>query len=150
MLYDPPEQIHRTLFSLSYVATALWVHELDGLDCPEEWIAELDNEAEEALENPHLVRLIQAACWRPVFVHTSDGRGGVARASRRSQYTWSTAGHDFYLTREGHGAGFWDRGLGMVGTALTKVAKDAGGSSFAPPGDDEEDPMDVVKRQLER
>lgn len=26
-------------------------------------------------------------------------------------YTWERAGHDFWLTRCGHGAGFWDRGL---------------------------------------
>src|SRR4051812_29933619 len=30
------------------------------------------------------------------------------------------AGHDFWLTRNGHGAGFWDRGLGAVGERLTK------------------------------
>ncbi len=28
-------------------------------------------------------------------------------------------GHDFWLTRNGHGAGFWDRGLGDVGERLT-------------------------------
>jgi hypothetical protein len=33
------------------------------------------------------------------------------------------AGHDFWLTRNGHGAGFWDRGLGEVGDELTKAAK---------------------------
>jgi hypothetical protein len=32
------------------------------------------------------------------------------------------AGHDFWLTREHHGAGFWDRGLGEVGDKLTKIA----------------------------
>jgi len=32
------------------------------------------------------------------------------------------AGHDFWLTRNGHGAGFWDRGLGAVGERLTKSA----------------------------
>lgn len=32
-------------------------------------------------------------------------------------------GHDFYLTREGHGAGFWDRGLGELGDHLTSIAK---------------------------
>lgn len=32
-------------------------------------------------------------------------------------------GHDFWLTREGHGAGFWDRGYGTVGDKLTKVCK---------------------------
>lgn len=32
------------------------------------------------------------------------------------------AGHDFWLTRNHHGAGFWDRGLGEVGERLTKMA----------------------------
>ena len=31
-------------------------------------------------------------------------------------------GHDFWLTRNGHGAGFWDRGLGDVGDRLTDIA----------------------------
>lgn len=36
------------------------------------------------------------------------------------------AGHDFWLTRNGHGAGFWDRGLGEVGERLTKSAESFG------------------------
>jgi len=32
------------------------------------------------------------------------------------------AGHDFWLTREHHGAGFWDRGLGVAGARLTDAA----------------------------
>ena len=32
-------------------------------------------------------------------------------------------GHDFWLTRNGHGAGFWDRGLGEIGDRLTKAAE---------------------------
>lgn len=32
-------------------------------------------------------------------------------------------GHDFALTREGHGAGFWDRGLGETGDVLTSAAE---------------------------
>lgn len=38
----------------------------------------------------------------------------------------SQAGHDFWLTRCGHGAGFWDRGLGKVGEELTKAAQEWG------------------------
>jgi hypothetical protein len=34
--------------------------------------------------------------------------------------------HDFWLTRNGHGAGFWDRGLGEIGDILTKAAKTFG------------------------
>lgn len=41
-------------------------------------------------------------------------------------YEVSQAGHDFWLTRNGHGAGYWDRGLGDVGDALTKWAKSMG------------------------
>lgn len=32
-------------------------------------------------------------------------------------------GHDFWLTRNGHGAGFWDRGLGAIGDQLTAACK---------------------------
>jgi len=32
------------------------------------------------------------------------------------------AGHDFWLTRNGHGAGYWDRGLGEVGEMLSEAA----------------------------
>jgi hypothetical protein len=39
------------------------------------------------------------------------------------------AGHDFALTRNGHGAGFWDRGLGELGDRLTKAAHAYGASS---------------------
>lgn len=39
----------------------------------------------------------------------------------------ASAGHDFWLTRNGHGAGFWDRGMGALGDALTVAAKGYGG-----------------------
>ena len=32
-------------------------------------------------------------------------------------------GHDFWLTRNRHGAGFWDRGYGVVGKELSDAAK---------------------------
>jgi hypothetical protein len=36
-------------------------------------------------------------------------------------------GHDFWLTRNGHGAGFWDRGMGERGDRLTAACKPYGG-----------------------
>lgn len=33
------------------------------------------------------------------------------------------AGHDFWLTRHHHGAGFWDRGMGSIGARLTNAAQ---------------------------
>lgn len=44
----------------------------------------------------------------------------------RGNEEWSSsalAGHDFWLTRNGHGAGFWDRGLGALGDRLSAAAK---------------------------
>ena len=32
-------------------------------------------------------------------------------------------GHDFCLTRNGHGAGFWDRGYGDIGERLSKACR---------------------------
>lgn len=32
-------------------------------------------------------------------------------------------GHDFWLTRNGHGAGFWDRGHGPIGQSLSDAAR---------------------------
>lgn len=36
-------------------------------------------------------------------------------------------GHDCWLTRNGHGAGFWDRGQGAAGDALTAMTRPYGG-----------------------
>ena len=47
----------------------------------------------------------------------------------------SQDGFDFWLTRNGHGAGFWDRGHGPRGDRLTDAAH-AFGSFDLIPGDD--------------
>jgi hypothetical protein len=44
--------------------------------------------------------------------------------------TAEQAGHDFYLTRNGHGAGFWDRGLGELGDRLSAATKPYGTSDM--------------------
>ena len=49
--------------------------------------------------------------------------------------TWDSFGHDIWLTLNGHGAGFWDRGLGSLGSKLSDIAKHMGGAD-AYAGDD--------------
>lgn len=39
---------------------------------------------------------------------------------------WELAGHDFWLTRGGHGAGFWDGGWPKHGDELTKATEEYG------------------------
>ena len=59
----------------------------------------------------------------------------LADALEEFGYEDHTAGNDFWLTRNGHGAGFWDRGLGIIGSKLTEAAK-AYGSVDLYVGDD--------------
>jgi hypothetical protein len=44
--------------------------------------------------------------------------------------TASQLGHDFCLTRNHHGAGFWDRGYGELGAWLTRVSEAMGSQSL--------------------
>ncbi len=46
-----------------------------------------------------------------LYTGTSDGASAEA---------WG--GHNFWLTKNGHGTGWWDRGLGKVGDRLTEAA----------------------------
>jgi hypothetical protein len=38
-------------------------------------------------------------------------------------YSIEGAGRDYWFTRNGHGVGFWDRGLGAVGDALSDACR---------------------------
>lgn len=44
---------------------------------------------------------------------------------------WDYHGHDFHLTRDHHGAGFWDRGYGTAGDLLTQRADEFGEDSHS-------------------
>jgi hypothetical protein len=52
------------------------------------------------------------------FLELLEGEG----VEWRGIVSMDQMGHDFWLTRNHHGAGFWDRGLGDLGDALTKWA----------------------------
>lgn len=59
------------------------------------------------------------------FLDTCDAAGLDLSGIDSSQL-----GHDFWLTRNRHGAGFWDRGLGELGKQLTDLAHAAGECSL--------------------
>jgi hypothetical protein len=46
----------------------------------------------------------------------------LQEAYKAGLWTESAAGEDFYLTRNRHGAGFWDRGHGEIGRKLSDHA----------------------------
>lgn len=43
---------------------------------------------------------------------------------------WSLAGYCFWLNRNGHGTGFWDRDVGDVGDRLSEASHKAGNSDI--------------------
>jgi hypothetical protein len=51
--------------------------------------------------------------------------GTYARIAEHTAF--ELAGHDFWLNRNGHGAGFWDRDLGTVGERLDRESEVYGG-----------------------
>lgn len=109
----------------SYIECALW----SSMDNADESGGEPldanygpDDIADEALESMRedVTDFLQA-CW-------DDGLD-------LSSIEADQIGHDLWLTRNHHGAGFWDRGLGDLGDELTKRAH-AYGSSDIYVGDD--------------
>ena len=100
-----------SLFIKSYIACALWSSTDDG-GVP------FDSKYEkEDIEDDSLF-LIVIDCYnfyRENHTHWEDKVG----------YDSSSAGHDFWLTRNGHGAGFWDREelSDWTGELLTDRAK---------------------------
>ena len=59
----------------------------------------------------------------------ADNLPVLAEAASRPGYDWERAGQDFWLTRCGHGAGYWDRSelyAGELGDLLTDAANTAG------------------------
>lgn len=95
----------------SYKETALWAstnEQGEALDDGEEELAQETLDA------------FLADCG--AFLGEIDGLG----LAWRDEMEWARLGHDFWLTRNGHGVGFWDRGLGELGDALSEAAKRQG------------------------
>ena len=60
------------------------------------------------------------------------GKDAIAEYDGQTRTDWAAEciGHDFMLTRNGHGAGFWDRGLGELGDRLSKASGPYGEQSI--------------------
>lgn len=67
-------------------------------------------------------------CLAFITDNTADLLEYAAKKTHAAGYdAFECAGHDFWLTRNGHGAGFWDRGLGELGDRLSEASKVYGG-----------------------
>lgn len=100
----------RAEFLTAYIECALW----SSGGCTDENGEELDSlEGYDVATDTHA--RMREECDE--FIDTA--------ARYLDEWTPEQAGHDFWLTRVGHGAGFWDRGKAN-GNKLTALCKDAG------------------------
>lgn len=138
--YMTPEQLNAYAIRLSgadvdamvagYLDCQLWAgldydHAVDGepVNYDENYdVTDVDTDYIEGLRE-EFAALVTA---HPLAVRMYLNTWGRYENARREYDRNELFGHDFYLTREGHGAGFWDRGLGDLGDYLTKIAEDAG------------------------
>jgi len=68
---------------------------------------------------PETVKVLVEDCEK----FQADNKGLLERAYELTGNSEARAGHDFWLTRNGHGAGFWDGDWGEFGDELTEAAK---------------------------
>ena len=90
-----------------------------------EWL--LDEETDrDAIEGWAPAALSQAIeeCAAFQAANAADLESYSEQCKPRGEYDVDEcAGHDFWLTRNHHGVGFWDRGLGDLGDRLTTAAQ---------------------------
>lgn len=117
--HEPKERVsimanlYMTQFIANYMDTALWASVGDDGE-PLDKTFSLRDIA------PDATKTIKSDCYDFVAQNWKD----------LANLNPAQTGHDFFLTRNGHGAGFWDRGLGDVGDRLTKAAEAYGDSGF--------------------
>lgn len=99
-------------FTRAYVVAALWTSE------PEDEVTSGDFEP----KGESLVDSVPSY-WLAQAIADCDKFQAENEALLEQAGTDSQNGHDFWLTRNRHGAGFWDRGYpDEVGDALTEAA----------------------------
>ena len=114
-------------FVLGFIEALFWTETSPAWDSAE-WFSDECRAAQEAGTadgslpgdvgytdlHPDSLAAIRADCeaWQ------AENAAALA-AAYATGYCAQQAGIDYFLTRNGHGAGFWDRGLGTIGEALS-------------------------------
>lgn len=108
-------------FTTAYIVAALWSSS-DNSD-PETGGDPLDSNYSPDDIAPDAMGQILEDCIRFQQDWAKELKRAYALYRPRDGYEGEAlAGHDYWLTRNRHGVGFWDRGLGKVGDQLTKAA----------------------------
>lgn len=105
-----------TEFLNGYVAAALW-SSIDEFGEPLDAVFSADDIA------PACMDAMRASCLDFIASNSADINLYLGVMSDGVHPSELQAGRDFWLTRNRHGAGFWDRGLGAIGERLSDAAR---------------------------
>jgi hypothetical protein len=111
-------------FTQAYIETALW----SSTD-------ESDGSGGEPLDANYTEDDLAMKAKREMAKVCADFVWTNRKLLRESGLAAARAGHNFWLNRNGHGAGFWDEGLGDVGDELSDACRPYG-ESYLYVGDD--------------
>lgn len=120
-LWKNPMKSTVDLIVESYLETAAWasiITDADGTEQPGDELIELGYEWSKDAKKTAKAEVRDFVAYA-INKYGKDIFDGL---------TPKKIGFNFFLTRNGHGAGFWDLGLGEQGDLLTKAAKTFGSS----------------------
>ena len=112
-------------FTRQYIVTALWSSN-----------DESDDNGGDPLDKNYGIEDLSPECLATMVKDCAkfqaDNWAWIGLADRRHGQDSARCGHDFWLTRNGHGCGFWDGdyshdyGEGLIGKALSKACEPYG------------------------
>ena len=107
-------------FTSSYITCALW----SSMD-------NLESNGGDPLDKKYTIEDIESSTLKKMVMDCQNFKLKYEELYDRGDWSDDEAGHDFWLTRNGHGTGFWDRGYGNeekeeIGKQLTQAAKSYG------------------------
>lgn len=105
------------LFIESYLKAAVWCEQAEDLDFSEEALKTATDDCYRFVG-----LMVLADLWDKALEYKNQ----------------DDIAYDFWLTRNGHGAGFWDGDYGDIGDDITKLVKDNFGTQWVFTGDDGE------------
>jgi hypothetical protein len=107
-------------FTAGYIVCLLWSSTDDEGE-------PLDSVCDHTDIAPETMERIKADCLK-FYTENEEAIGGGCCNSHKECSDYEYAGHDFWLTRNGHGAGFWDgEWLEPHATTLDTASKAFGG-----------------------
>lgn len=107
-------------FVAAYTQAALWSTSNDRYE------ADPDNEPEMLDTGAYEMAPEAKAMFHAVCAEFLAANAELIEAAKQVGHTIEQSGHDLWLTSNGHGVGFWDRGLGELGDKLSEAAKMSG------------------------